>query len=293
MKLIKLITRKPVYIVLVIFLGLMLTYFNAEPSTEQIEYMDISDGKLHVFYLDVGQGDSIFIKLPKGETMLIDAGEEEYGEKVAETLRNFNTSKIDYLIATHPHTDHIGGMEHIVNNFEIGKIYMTNAVTTTATFEDLLDTIKSKGLTIERAKSGVEILSDENLNAHFVAPVAESYKELNDYSAVIKLTYGENSFVFTGDAEKKAEDLIRENIKCDVLKIGHHGSSSSSTKNFLKKTEPKYAVISCGADNEYGHPHKQTLNRLNNSEVNIFRTDLQGTIEAISDGYEITFKTQY
>lgn len=252
----------------------------------------IYDGKLHVYYLDVDQADSIFIQLPNGENMLIDAGTKDSGEEIVYTLKTLGVSTINHLVGTHPHADHIGGMQEVVESFDIADIYMPNAVTDTTTFENLLLAIKKKGNTITTAKAGVEILSDGNLNAAFVAPNSAEYEDLNNYSAVIKLTFGETSFVFTGDAEKLSEDEIRTNIKCDVLKVGHHGSSTSTSKNFLKKTEPTYAVISCGVDNSYGHPHREVMQRLEKAGIIVYRTDLNGTIESVSDGNQIIFNVE-
>lgn len=256
--------------------------------------LDISsnDNRLHVYFLDVGQADSTFIITPDGESILIDAGNAEDGERIVKLLKSAGIKRLDYLIATHPHADHIGGMEDVVKSFDIGDLYMTNAQTNSRTFENLLLAIKEKNEPILRASSGTLLFEKDGISASFVAPNADSYEDLNNYSAVLKLTYGQTSFLFTGDAEKTSEDQIRSNIKCDVLKVGHHGSSSSTTKNFLKKTEPKYAVISCGEDNSYGHPHTETLQRLNSRSIKTYRTDLNGTIEAISDGVNIEFNTE-
>ncbi|MBQ6998838.1 MAG: MBL fold metallo-hydrolase [Clostridia bacterium] len=257
------------------------------------EYQQIAyDGMLHVYYLDVGQADSIFILLPNGENMLIDAGTKESGEDIVNVLGSLGVTDIDYLIGTHPHADHIGGMQQVVEDFDIGKIYMPKVSTNTKTYKNLLQAIKDKRYTITTAKAGVNILSEDNITATIVAPNSNEYDDLNNYSAVIKLTYGMTSFVFTGDAEKLSEDEIRTNIKCDVLKVGHHGSSTSTSKNFLKKTSPTYAVISCGADNDYGHPHNEVIQRLYKSGISTYRTDLNGTIEAISNGYTITFNSE-
>lgn len=268
----------------------VLGFFLAEPTNNAITYT--SDGNMHVYYLDVGQADSMFIVLPDGENILIDAGNKENGNQITNTIRNMGFDKIDTLIATHPHADHIGGMETVVRSFDIGKIYMTNAVSNTSTYKKLLLAIKEKEYKITTAKAGVGILQNENVTAEFIAPVVDEYDDINDYSAMVKLVHGENVFVFTGDGEKKAEDLIRANIKCDVLKVGHHGSDTSTSKNFLKKTEPEYAIISCGTDNDYGHPHSKVLDRLEERGIEIFRTDIHGTIEAVSDGVNITFNTE-
>ena len=257
------------------------------------EYRQITyDGNLHIYYLDVGQADSTFILLPNGENMLIDAGTKDNGKDIVNVLDTLGVNNIDYLVGTHPHTDHIGGMQQVIENFDIGKIYMPKASSNTATYKNLLQSIKKNGYTITTAKAGVEILYDDSLSATIVAPNSSTYDDLNNYSAIIKLTYGLISFIFAADAEKLSEDEIRTNIKCDVLKVGHHGSSTSTSKNFLKKTEPEYAIISCGANNDYGHPHKEVIQRLNNAGISTYRTDLNGTIEAISDGYTISFNSE-
>lgn len=257
------------------------------------EYQQIAyDGKLHVYYLDVGQADSTFILLPNGENMLIDAGTKENGKDIVNVLDSLGVNNIDYLIGTHPHTDHIGGMQQVVENFDIGEIYIPKVSSNTKTYNNLTQAIKERRYTITTAKAGVDILSEDSLTATIVAPNSKEYDDLNNYSAVIKLTYGMTSFVFAGDAEKLSEDEIRTNIKCDVLKVGHHGSNTSTSKNFLKKTSPTYAVISCGENNDYGHPHKEVIQRLYKSGVSVYRTDLNGTVEAISDGYTITFNSE-
>ncbi len=257
------------------------------------EYQQVAyDGKLHVYYLDVGQADSTFILLPNGENMLIDAGTKENGKDIVNVLDSLGVNNIDYLIGTHPHTDHIGGMQQVIENFDIGEIYMPKVSSNTKTYNNLTQAIKERRYTITTAKAGVDILSEDSLTATIVAPNSKEYDDLNNYSAVIKLTYGMTSFVFAGDAEKLSEDEIRTNIKCDVLKVGHHGSNTSTSKNFLKKTSPTYAVISCGENNDYGHPHKEVIQRLYKSGVSVYRTDLNGTVEAISDGYTITFNSE-
>lgn len=244
-------------------------------------------GRLTIHFLDIGQGDSEFIELPDGKTMLIDAGESEYGDDVVNYIKNLGYSKIDYLVTTHPHADHIGGMTKVVQSFSIGAVYMPNATTTTQTFSYLLTAIKSAGLTITTAKAGVEIFNSNGVSANIIAPNRASYDDLNNYSAVIKLTYSKNSFLFMGDAEELSENQITADIKADVLKVGHHGSNSSSGQAFLNKVTPKYAVISVGEGNDYGHPAQTTLDKLNSVGTVIYRTDKDGTVVFKSDGTNI------
>jgi beta-lactamase superfamily II metal-dependent hydrolase len=259
----------------------------AETNDANVSASSDIDG-IVVHYLDVGQGDSEFIELPNGECMLIDAGTSDSAQKIVDTITNYGYSKLDYVVATHPHADHIGGMTKVINNFDIGEIYMPKASTTTKTFENMLTAISDNGLSINTAKAGVEVYSDSSLEIEFLAPVGTSYTDLNNYSAVVKITYGSNSFLFTGDAENVSEEEMlsseRNSLSADVLKVGHHGSSSSSTVDFINAVNPKYAVISCGVDNSYGHPHSETLTKLDDKNVELYRTDKQGTITVVCDG---------
>ena len=240
--------------------------------------------ELKVTYLDVGQGDSTFIELPDQKCMLIDAAEPEHSGEIKSYIHSEGYNKIDYLVATHPHSDHIGGMSSIVDSFDIGAVYMPKVQTNTRVFEDLLTSIQKKHLKIKEAKAGTQILKGNDLEIRVVSPTDDHYSDLNDYSAVVHLTYGENSFLFMGDAEKKSENQIKEPIQADVLKVGHHGSEYSSGTDFLKDVSPEYAIISCGKGNKYGHPDSETITKLKKLGTNVFRTDKQGNIVIESDG---------
>lgn len=246
---------------------------------------------LSVHYLDVGQGDSIFIELPGGSSMLIDAGVSRLGKSIKGYINSLGYNKIDYLVATHPHADHIGSMAYIVDNMNIGEIYMPKVSTNTKTFERLLESISSKGLKIKTASAGVNIIDDEQIVADIVAPVKIDDDELNNCSAVIKIQFENTSFLFTGDAEKEELEDITADISADVLKVGHHGSRTSTGKKFLAMVNPEIAVISLGKDNDYGHPHKNTIKCLNKINAEIYRTDKDGTIIVTSDGQEISVQT--
>lgn len=246
-------------------------------------------GQLTAHYIDVGQGDCEFIELPNNETMLIDAGDSGSGPEITAYIKNLGYDTINYLVATHPHADHIGGMSYVIKNLNIVHMYMPEKSTNTKTFENLLQTILDMNIKVEKAESGTVILNTENLKIDILAPDSEQYKNLNNYSAVIKMDYKNTSFLFMGDAEKEVEEkLPNKEIQTDVLKVGHHGSDTSSTAAFLEKVSPKYAVISCGKNNRYGHPDSITLQNLESVGSVILRTDLDGTIIIRSDGVLLT-----
>lgn len=249
---------------------------------------DAFDGRLSVHFLDVGQGDSIFIELPDEKTMLIDAGENYYGNGIISYINECGYEKVDYLAATHPHADHIGSMAYIVRHMDIGEVFMPKVSANTKTYENLLEAVSDKGLKIKSAKAGLTIAENDDYKITVAAPSVIDSENLNNSSAVIKLSYKNNSFLFTGDAEKEELSKIKTDISADVLKVGHHGSKTSTYSEFLDKVNPKYAVISVGKNNDYGHPHKNTLKLLSNYGITVFRTDKDKTIVFASDGDEIS-----
>jgi competence protein ComEC len=253
------------------------------------KFIKPADGKLSVYFLDVGQGDSIYIKTAAGDDILIDAGKNDAGNIVVDYLKQLGVDDLEIMIATHPDADHIGGLDTVLDNFKVKAVYAPRVSHTTKTFEDFLLAVKKQGLTLKVAKSGVT-LPLSGITAKFVGPVKTYGDDLNDWSAVLHLTYGNNKFLFTGDAEKKSEaDMIKANdtLQADVLKVGHHGSVSSTTPAFLEAVAPKVVVISVG-NNSYGHPAETILNRLISAKATIYRTDLNGTVIAVSDGETIT-----
>lgn len=249
--------------------------------------------ELRVHYIDVGQGDSIFIELPNKENILIDGGTKSSGDLVLNYLKENKVSKIDYLVATHPHEDHIGGLIEVINNYPIGEIYMPDVTHTSKTFENLLIAINNKSYKINKAIAGNMVLDEKDLKLKILAPEKDySNNNLNNYSVVVKLNYKDNSFLFTGDTEKESESNMVSmdyDLKSDVLKAGHHGSNTSTTDSFLSKVNPKYVVICCGLNNIYGHPDSDIIKNLQARNIQIFRTDLDGSIIARSDGKNITF----
>ncbi len=266
--------------------------FNQNNNQNQNAYINTNNDLLKVHYLDVGQGDSIFIELPNNETMLIDAAESYQSENIINYLKNLNYQKIDYVIGTHPHTDHIGGLKDIINTFEIGKIYMPKVVSTTKTYESLLMAIKDKNLKINTAKAGTSIIDIDTLKINILAPNNSTYTELNNYSVVTKITYGTTKFLFMGDAEKLSENEIKEDVTADVIKIGHHGSNTSSSIDFIKKVNAKYGIISVGLKNKYNLPKEETITNWEKSGTKIYLTSTNGTIRASSDGTNIKIESE-
>ncbi len=247
------------------------------------------NGVMTAHFIDVGQGDSILIELSSGKNILIDAGENS--SPVISYLKKNNITRLDAIIVTHPHGDHIGGIADVVRGFEVGSFYMPRVTHTTKTFENMIDAIKNKGLKVTEAKAGVSLDVGQEFNAYFVAPNSAKYDNLNNYSAVLKIELGNTGYLLTGDAEElsEAEMLCAgSNPQADLLKVGHHGSNTSSTTAFLNAVKPQFAVISVGSDNKYGHPSAETLARLQNAGAKIYRTDEHGSIIAVSDGVSIT-----
>ena len=246
--------------------------------------------KLNIYCLDVGQGDSTYILFPDGKSMLIDAAEED--SNVYRLLEEYEPVYIDYFVITHPHYDHAGGAKDVIQNYEIGQIFMPDAANTASFFEELLTVIESEEIPVTQAKTGTLIYESDDFKAEIISPREEGYNDLNNMSAVVKITYGNNKFLFMGDAEKAVEEDITSDVSADFIRVGHHGSATSSSKGFLNRVKPKYAVISVGEFNNYNHPHRDIVKRYEKMGTEIYRTDEMGTISVVSNGVDIEIKTQ-
>lgn len=246
---------------------------------------------LKVYITDVGQADSILIR-DGNYNMLIDAGNNSDGEKLVKYYNELGITSFKYVFASHPHEDHIGGMDDIINNFDIENFYMPDKLSTTKTFEDMLDALERKNLKYIVPKVNDKLsLNNSNINVIYVG---SDESDINDSSIVLKLNYFSNSFLFTGDLGSNKEKKILNsgaNIKADVLKVGHHGSSYSTASLFLDKVNPSFAAISVGKNNIYKHPASSTLEKLNKRGIKVYRTDLDGTILFESNGKDISVST--
>lgn len=260
---------------------------NNDVSTSMVE------PKLQIHYIDVGQADAILIKQNE-HFMLIDAGKNDTEESLLNYLRELGVSKFDYIIGTHVHEDHIGGMDKVIENFDVENIFFPKQTSTTKTFENFAKAVQAKNKKLY-APSSKETFTLGEASFEILAPNSSEYKEANDYSIVVKLKYKNKSFLFMGDAEEVSEKEILDNnldVKADVLKIGHHGSKTSTSTEFLEKVDPSLAVISVGKDNSYKHPSKETMVRLQASSIPVYRTDESGTIILNCDGDKISLNVE-
>ncbi len=275
------------------------------PAAAADSFID-KDADLEIHFIDVGQGDCSLIKW-EGASVLIDCGEAEYADTVLAYLKEQGVKKLDYIITSHPHSDHMGGMGDIISQMEVGKVIAPKVAAeltpTSKCYERFVTALKNKGIRLTAAKPGtVYALTPANAAAsekippkiEILSPVTD-YDDLNNYSVTARLTYGNTAYLFTGDIEKKAENDILESgaeVSADVLKVAHHGSSSSTGEEFFDAVSPEICVIQCGTGNSYGHPHAETMELFKERGAKIYRTDLNGTVTVYSDGEEIIVKTE-
>lgn len=249
------------------------------------------DGEMQLHVIDVGQGDSTLI-MSKDGIVLVDAGPGSAEDSLVEYLKDVGITTIDYAIFTHPDEDHIGGADVVINNFEVKNVIMPNATKTTKTFEKMIEAIEQSNANVIEATSGASYTLGD-IAFRILAPNKASYSATNNYSVVVKLTYGNNTFMLTGDAESESESEIlakypASELRADFLKVGHHGSSTSTSTAFLTAVSPSIASISCGEDNKYNHPHRETIEKLQGANIKVYRTDLLSTIVFVCDGNTIS-----
>jgi beta-lactamase superfamily II metal-dependent hydrolase len=258
-----------------------------------------TDGTLTVAFLDIGQGDSILIRSPNGMTMLIDGGnsDRDANEVIVPKLREWGADGLDVMVATHPDADHIGGLPEVLENFPVETVALTGQVHSTQIYERLLTDIRDLNVNAIQTRTGTTIPFDPSVRVEVLGPDDEFVQDDNDTnnaSIVIRLTYGSVSFMLTGDAEDAEEgDILASgaDLRSAILKVGHHGSRSSTSELFLAAVDPQIGVISAGAGNQYGHPHQEVLDRLEQAGVQIYRTDQSGTITITTNGSTIDVET--
>lgn len=289
-----------------IFLAALLLFFLVLHFTGLVTLSDwraLLNGKtapqadFSVSFVDVGQGDCTYIHSGSMD-VLVDAGEAEYGDRVVQYLKEAGVEQLDYVIATHPHSDHIGGLPAVLEAFSVDEVLMSDIpdalLPTSKSYENLLGAIDASGAALSIVQPG-DNFSLDGAALSILGPRGKDYDDLNDYSMVALLTTGDYRFLLTGDMSSPAEkDLLKADTltPVTVLKVGHHGSSSSSTKKFLETVEPKYAIISCGVDNSYNHPNEKTVERLLGYTNEVYRTDLQGTVTFLVNGPALSLQTE-
>lgn len=272
-----------------LILALAVSAAGSSADTVQLSLKQANQDVMEVHFIDVGQGDSTLIKCG-GHAMLIDAGDDSKGTAIQNYLQKQNVEKLDYLVLTHPDSDHIGGAPVIITKFEIDQVFASDYRNDNPTYEKLMQALDYKRLQYTTPEPGSQYLLGTALIT-ILAPNKE-YDNINDSSIALIIRNGENSFLFTGDAGEMAEQDILNNkidISADVYKAGHHGSKYSTSQEFFQAVAPDYAVISCKEGNDYGHPHAETLNTFRINGVKTYRTDEDGSIIAVSDGKNITF----
>ncbi len=281
--------RQPTWVsvVIILILSVVAVYNYIKENTP----VEVSDGEIAVHTVDVGQGDCTIIVSSKGN-IIIDAGTSESEDDLRNYVKKLGITEFEYAIFTHPHEDHIGGADMIVNEFEVKNVIMSNATSSSATFDRLLTAIEQSDANVIEAISG-EKYSIGDANFTVLAPNDNSYSNLNDYSVVIRFVYGNTSFMFTGDAESLSENEILDaypasSLRCDVLSAGHHGSSTSNSEDFVHAVDPDVVLISCGKGNSYGHPHKEVINLFDKLGAKVYRTDLESSIVIKSDGNTVS-----
>ena len=254
------------------------------------------DGKgIYVHFIDVGQGDAALVQTKDGN-LLIDAGTPDSTEALLGYIDALDLDTLEYAIFTHPHSDHIGGATRLLKAYSFQNIVLPDAVSTSYSFEKMIDAIEAENCNVIEGKAGVSFQFGDT-QVELLAPVLEhGEEELNNASVVAKVTYGTVSFLFTGDAEQISENEMLERdaeaLDSDILKVGHHGSSTSSSKDFLRAVSPEVAIVSAGQYNENGHPHTEVVNRLNSIGAKLYRTDKCGSIVVYTDGNTYVVQTE-
>lgn len=264
----------------------------ANPQMQVLESTSAA-GEMRVTFLDVGQGDCTIVQTGE-HSMVIDAGNNHQGERVTDWLQGEHITELDYLILTHPDADHIGGADNVLDSVQVDVVIMPDVENDTITYREVIERIEEKKIPVEFPEAGRQyLMGDAGFTVLCPRPEEVSERDMNGSSVGIKLVHGTNSFVMCGDAEEESEmhmaDTFQEGLEADVLKCGHHGSNTATSKPFLRRVDPIWAVISCGKDNSYGHPHAEVLAALQNADVQVYRTDELGTITAYSDGEQITW----
>ncbi|MDD3920153.1 MAG: ComEC/Rec2 family competence protein [Eubacteriales bacterium] len=272
----------------------------AATPTPAAETPELNKAPLTVTVLDVGQADCMLLQSPNGKTMLIDAGDSESFWHMEDVFKAAGIDRLDVVVSTHPHTDHIGSMREVIQNYEIGTFYMTDQTSTTSTYKNMVKALQTQGVTVKQAAADLEpvIDWDADVEVRILSPItAYFYDDLNDSSVVLRVKYGDTAMLVTGDAGAYAENIMlaewpKRYLQADVLKLGHHGSYTSTGKHFLAAVDPTVAVASLGKNNDYGYPHRETVSILAQSGITMYRTDEDGDVTFTLNGKQVSIATE-
>ena len=282
-------------VVIVFLVVAALAYLTLGPPANPPSDLPPTGEVLTVAVLDVGQGDSILVRSPTGQTMVIDAGTgaSDANERIVPRLRQWGVNRITYVVLTHPDQDHVGGMPALLQAMPAENVAFSGQVSTNLAYRDFLELVRDKAISAIKARRGVTLDLGPDVTAEVLNPPSDLFEDDNNNSVVIKLTFGQVSFLLQGDAETEAiGSMIGAglNLSATVLKVGHHGSSNGTNEALLQAVNPRYALISVGLDNPYGHPHRETLGLLGRWKVAVYRTDQQGMITVTTDGRDLTVR---
>ena len=273
---------------LLMSLSLVFSFYGCSSEVKTV----VDDDGLTVHYIDVGQADAELLECG-GEYMMIDGGNAADSSLVVSYLNDLGINHLKYVVATHAHEDHLGGLSGILSQYTADNVFCSQTSHTTKVFNSFKKYTENQGKEIQVPNVG-DVYTLGNSEIKVLGPVKET-NDMNNRSIVLRVTYGNTAFLFEGDAEREEEqDILNSgaDVSADVLKVGHHGSSTSTTYPYLREVMPEYAVISCGKNNKYGHPHEETLSKLRDADVKVYRTDESGHIVIHSDGNDITVQTQ-
>ncbi|MEI6100585.1 MAG: ComEC/Rec2 family competence protein [Eubacteriales bacterium] len=269
--------------------------FSGKNVPQSADFKPDNTGRFLFYTISTGNSDSLLMVAPGGQAMLVDAADADDYPVIESTLKKYGISEISALVASHFDSDHIGSMDEVVENTKVDSVYLSNYKDNTKEYRDLMNALRSKQITPTIAQSGMQF-SLGQASVQILNPENKKYEEINNACVVLKVTYGTADFLLTGDMEQEAINGILKNwgsnLNCEVLKCAHHGSRTGTTNDLLKAVRPDIAVIPCGKDNSYGHPHKETLDLLQKYQVKVYRTDKNGDIAILTDGTSIQTYTQ-
>jgi len=269
----------------------LIYFFYGDVLFQRDPNLVLEHNEIAVSFIDVGQGDSVLIR-SANHAVLIDGGEHAQRNTVLNYLRDAGVRRLDYVIATHPHSDHIGGLVAVMSQLEVGRVVMPDVMHNTVTFERFLETIEAQNIPLTIPNPG-DVLQAGIITLNILGPPNPPGTDINNACVIVRLVHGRTSVLFTGDAEEPQERWLLESgqtLSSSVLHVGHHGSRTSTTEAFLHAVNPRAAVISVGANNRYGHPHREVVDRLNSRNIIVYRTDQFGTVRMVTNGEDIIIR---